>query len=437
MNRTQERYQQAKELIPGGTQLLSKRPELMAPDQWPAYFSVASGCEVWDLDGQHYYDFSTNGIGSCSLGFADPDVTRAVKACVDSGSMSSLNPVEEVELAERLCQVHPWAEQARFARSGGEICAIAVRIARATTRRAKVLICGYHGWHDWYLACNLGDSEALSGHLLPGLAPLGVPRVLSGTALTFSYGDVAAFDALMAEHGPDIAAVIMEPCRNYDPQPGFLEHIRQQTRQNGSLLIFDEITIGWRLVFGGAHLKFDVNPDLAVFAKSLGNGHPIAAVIGTRAAMDGAHDSFISSTYWTERVGPVAALATMDKLEQSNFPEHAAAIGKRVQEAWRQSATTHGLPVSVPDGYGCLAKFAFDHPQAAVLKTAYVQLMLDRGILSGPSIYPTLAHTDEHIDRYATAIEDVFASLARALENDTVDSLLRGPVAISGFKRLL
>ena len=271
---TQGLYQYAKGKIPGGTQLLSKRPERYAPGQWPAYFSRAVGCEVWDLDGRHYYDMSICGIGSTILGFCDPDVTSAVVERVRAGSMCTLNPPDEVELADALCELHPWAQQARFARTGGEIAAVAVRIARATTGRSKVAVCGYHGWHDWYLAANLGDDDSLADLLLPGLEPCGVPRALKGTTLTFHENDAAGFEKLIAEHGHDLAAVIMEPCRSHKPADGFLGMIRRKTRDCGAMLIFDEITIGWRLCHGGSHLMFGVNPDMAIFAKALGNGHP-------------------------------------------------------------------------------------------------------------------------------------------------------------------
>ncbi len=433
---TQDLYRQAKARMPGGTQLLSKRPEMLAPGQWPAYFREARGCETWDLDGRHYYDFSTNGIGSCLLGFRDPDVTRAVQRRINLGAMSTLNPPEEVELADQLCEIHPWAEQVRFARCGGEACAVAVRIARATTDRPVVAICGYHGWHDWYLAANLGESDALRGHLLPGLSPLGVPGELRGTAVTFPSEDRAAFQALIDRHGDRLAAVIMEPCRSQDPSPGFLEYVRDETRRAGALLIFDEITIGWRLVHGGAHLKYGVNPDLAVFAKALGNGHPMAAVIGTPAAMAGAHASFISSTYWTESVGPVAALATLRKLRQADAAAHVAGVGTAVQRIWRDSARRQGLAVQV-SGFPCLAHFGFDHPRADVLRTLFTQWMLGLGFLAGTGFYPTLAHTDAILERYAGAVETVFGDMAAMLAAGGDPARhLRGPVAHSGFRRL-
>ncbi len=433
---TQALYGHARQRMPGGTQLLSKRPEMLAPDQWPAYFREARGCETWDLDGRRYFDLSTNGIGSCLLGFRDPDVTRAVKRRISLGSMCTLNPPEEVELADLLCEIHPWAEQVRFARCGGEACAVAVRIARATTDRSLVAICGYNGWQDWYLAANLGESDSLRGHLLPGLSPLGVPSELRGTAATFAFNDRAAFQELLDKHGSRLAAVIMEPCRSQDPAPGFLEFVRDGAHRVGALLIIDEITIGWRLHFGGAHLKFGVFPDLAVFAKAIGNGHPMAAIIGTRAAMAGAHGSFISSTYWTESIGPVAALATIRKMQAVNVPAHITRVGARVQRQWAESGRRLGLPIHV-GGYPCLAHFRFDHEKADILRTLYTQYMLARGFLAGTGLYPTLAHTDAIAERYCEAIDMVFKDIADILaDGGDISKNLRGPVAHSGFRRL-
>jgi glutamate-1-semialdehyde 2,1-aminomutase len=434
---THQLYTHAKTRIPGGTQLLSKRPEMFAPNQWPAYFREARGCEIWDLEGRHYYDFSMHGIGASPLGFRDPDVTRAVQRRLALGSFCTLNPAEEVELADRLCALHPWAEHARFTRSGGEAMAVAVRIARATTDRSAVAVCGYHGWHDWYLAANLGEEDALRGHLLPGLEPKGVPRELRGTAFTFTYNQREELQRIIDKHGSQLAAVVMEPCRYQDPTPGFLEFVRDSARQTGALLIFDEITIGWRLTLGGAHLKFGVNPDLAVFAKALGNGHPIGAIIGTHNAMRGAHESFISSTYWTDGIGPAAALATIEKLGTCNLPAHAQRIGSLVKQAWRLAGRKHGVPVTVDDGYPALAHFAFDHEQMQVLRTLYVQQMLERGILAAHAIYVSLAHTDDLIEVYLRAIDEVFAEIGDALRKGDVEKRLKGPVAHSGFRRLL
>jgi glutamate-1-semialdehyde 2,1-aminomutase len=434
---TQDLYRHARTRIPGGTQLLSKRPEMFAPGAWPAYFREARGCEVWDLDGRRYTDMTLSGIGACALGFRDPDVTAAVLRRVRLGSMCTLNPPEEVELADRLCALHPWAARVRFARGGGEIAAAAVRIARAATGRTAVAICGYHGWHDWYLAANLGESDALRGHLLPGLEPAGVPSELRGTAFPFTFNNRSQFQAILDEHGSRLAAVVMEPCRYQDPDPGFLEFVRDGAHRVGALLIFDEITIGWRLILGGAHLRLGVAPDLAIFAKALGNGHPVAALLGTRAAMAGAESSFISSTYWTESVGPAAALAVLDKMERVAFPDHARRIGGLVQAAWREEAAAAGAPVEVAEGYPALAHFKFNHPEADALRALFTTLMLKRGFLASTACYPSLAHTEAVVDRFRSALGPVFRDIAEAVARKDIRSRLAGEPAHSGFRRLL
>ena len=432
----QEFYTYAKTLIPGGTQLLSKRPEQYCPDQWPNYATKAKGCEVWDLEGKHYYDMTTNGIGACMLGYADPDVTKAVVDRIQNGSMSTLNAPEEVYLAERLCQIHPWAENVRFARTGGETCAIAIRIARATTGRDLVAICGYHGWSDWYIAANLGNGDRLDGQLLPGLKPAGVPHGLAGTTLTFFYNDKEGFDLLMRDYGDRLACVIMEPARGSDPGD-FLAYVREGTKKTGTLLIFDEITIGWRLTLGGSHLYYGVTPDMATFAKALGNGHPIGAVIGTREAMDGTQDAFISSTYWTEAVGPTAALATIDKMEKTRVWEHVAKVGGTAVNTWKEMSARHGLTIDC-DCLECLAHFSFPE-NTLELKTLYTVLMLKEGFLDNASLYPTLAHTDDVLARHKEAVDKVFYQIAQIVSKGDKQAILDaigGPVCQTGFKRL-
>ncbi len=431
----QKLYQTAKKLIPGGTQLLSKRPELFLPGLWPAYYRKASGCSVWDLDGIRYTDMSYMGIGSCILGYADPDVNAAVKQAVDTGSMSTLNATEEVELAQLLIKLHPWAAMVRYARSGGESMAMAVRVARSFTGKDVVLFCGYHGWHDWYLAANLGDDSSLDGHLLPGLAPRGVPRSLKKSAFPFHYNDYGEFEALLKRHSGKIAAVVMEPLRNFAPKERFLERIREACSRSHVVLIFDEITSGWRLAKGGAHLNFGVNPDICVFAKAMSNGFPMAAVLGTRAVMQAAQETFISSTYWTERVGPAAALATIGKLVEKSVYKHLIAAGRLVQAGWKKTAKSHALPLEISGMYP-LSHFSFKDPDAQLLKTLFTQLMLERGFLATNSFYASLAHTDGHINSYLGACDEVFAAIALARKRGGLRSLLKGEVCHDGFKRL-
>ena len=346
----QAQYRRAKQIIPGGTQLLSKRPEMFAPDHWPAYYEQAIGCEVIDTSGRRFIDMSFNGILACILGFADPDVNAAVIRRVHLGSMATQQTHDEVRLAEMLCHIHPWAEMARFQRTGGEAMAVAVRIARAATGRSKVAICGYHGWHDWYLAANLAGPDGLNGHLLPGLDPAGVPAGLTGTTLPFRYNDLKELERIVAAHAGDLAAIVMEPTRHVDPEPGFLEGVRELATCHGTKLVFDEISIGWRLCLGGAHLKFAVDPDMAVFAKTISNGFAMAAVIGNRSTMTAAQTTFVSSAYWTEGVGPAAAVACIDKMQRIDIPAHLAKIGSRFTAGWRQLGESSGVAVTAGGG---------------------------------------------------------------------------------------
>jgi glutamate-1-semialdehyde 2,1-aminomutase len=431
----QRLYQNARRLIPGGTQLLSKRPELFAPGQWPAYFAEAHGCEIIDLDGRHYLDFSHNGVGACLLGYGHPAVSADVVRRVTRGVVSTLNVPEEVELAKRLLALHPWAEQVRFARGGGEALAIAVRIARAATRRDVIAFCGYHGWCDWYLAANLHADNALDGHLLPGLSPAGVPRGLQGSALPFPYNDLEGLHRIVREHGPRLAAVVMEPTRNTEPKPGFLEGVRSLCDECGARLVFDEVTTGFRLRRGGVHLAYGIFPDVAMFAKSLGNGHPIAAVIGKATTMEAAQDSFISSTGWTEAVGPVAALATLRVMGELDVPAHIARIGEQVRSGLQARAQRFELPLKIA-GYPALTSLSFDHPENAALLTLFTARMLQHGILAGGAFYPTLAHEERHVDSYLTAAEAVFSELAEALRHSDVQARIGGPVKQAGFARL-
>ena len=435
MGLSQDLYKKAKKIIPGGTQLLSKRPEMFLPDFWPAYYDKAEGCKVWDLDGNEYIDMSYMGIGACILGYADEDVNSAVIEALNKGNMSTLNCPEEIELAQFLCELHPWARMVRYARTGGEAMAIAVRIARAKTNKDTILFCGYHGWQDWYLSANLADDEALDGHLLPGLEPKGVPRGLKGTAIPFNYNDRDGFLELINKYKGNVGVVVMEPIRNYYPKEEFLETIREITKKLGIVLIFDEVTSGWRLNIGGAHLNFKVDPDIAVFAKAISNGYPMAAIIGKPEVMEVAQDSFISSTYWTERIGPVAALATIKKLKRKNIPEHLINIGKEVQEGWKKLSKKHGLNITV-SGINPLGHFSFNYNNPLVLKTLFTQLMLENGFLATNAFYASYAHKKEHVKKYLEVVDGAFDFVSKAIKEGNPEKYLKGPVCHAGFRRL-
>jgi len=435
MGKAQELYRRAKKIIPGGTQLLSKRPEMFLPELWPAYYRRAKGCEVWDLDGKKYIDMSFMGIGSCSIGYADEDVNRAVKRVIDQGNMNTLNAPEEVELADLLIKLHPWSGMVRYARSGGEAMSIAVRIARAATGRDIVFFCGYHGWHDWYLSANLASNKALDGHLLPGLNPRGVNRQLRGTSYPFSYNNIDEFLELTAEHKNKIGAIVLESIRNDKPNRNFLRTIQDTARKIKAVLIVDEITAGFRLNVGGAHLLFGLEPDIAVFAKGMSNGFPMAAVIGKKKIMTVAQETFISSTYWTERIGPAAAIATIRKFQDKKISQHLVMSGKHVQDGWKKIAAKHSLAIEVGGIYP-LGHFSFIHKKPLVLKTLFTQLMLEKGFLATTAFYASYSHKELHIHKYLRAVDGAFAVISRAAADKNPGKYLKGPVCHSGFKRL-
>jgi glutamate-1-semialdehyde 2,1-aminomutase len=431
--KSQRLWDEAKKIMPGGCQLLSKRAEMFLPDQWPAYYSKARGISVTDLDGKTYLDFSYMGIGACVLGYADPDVNRAVRKVVDDGSMSTLNAPEEVELAKELIKLNPWAKMVRFARTGGEAVAIAVRIGRAHSGKDKVAFCGYHGWHDWYLASNLASDKNLDGHLLSGLAPSGVPRGLLGSALPFRYNHIEELEEIIANN--DIGVIVMEPIRHQEPADGFLKKVRAIATKHKIVLIIDEVSVGFRIRLGGAYASYGIEPDIAVYAKALGNGYPIAAVVGRAEVMDAAQKTFISSTYWTERIGPAAALAVIKKMRAKKVPQHLDNIGAEIIKGWKRLAKKHGINIKT-ETPNCLCTFSFDYPNAQEIRTLFTQEMLDRGFLAVGSVYVSYAHTSAHVKKYLKAVDEVFALLRAAIDEGDVVSKLRGPVAQTGFKRL-
>jgi len=413
--------------------LLSKRAEMFLPDMWPAYFSKAKGCKVWDLDGREYTDMCIMGIGTNTLGYGHPEVDAAVLANVQAGNMSTLNAPEEVYLAEKLIEMHSWADMARFARSGGEANAIAIRIARAASGKDKVAVCGYHGWHDWYLAANLGDDNHLAGHLLPGLGPKGVPQNLRGTVYPFNYNNYAELEAIVTEH--DIGVIKMEVMRNHGPQDNFLQKVRDLATRRGIVLIFDECTSGFRQTFGGIHKMYGVEPDMAMFGKALGNGYAVTATIGRREIMQCAQSTFISSTFWTERIGSTAALKTLEVMEREKSWDRITATGTGIMARWQKLGEKHGLKVNV-SGLPAICAFGFDSTNALAYKTLITQEMLAKGYLASNLIFSSLAHTPEIVDGYFEALDPIFATIKQCEEGRDVMSLLKGPVCHAGFKRL-
>jgi glutamate-1-semialdehyde 2,1-aminomutase len=433
MSTGQKLWKRAKRVIPGGNMLLSKRAEMFLPEQWPTYFSKAKGCKVWDLDGNEYIDMSLMGVGTNILGYGHPEVDEAVMRTVSAGNMSTLNCPEEVYLAEKLIEIHPWADMVKFARTGGEANAIAIRIARAASGKDKVAVCGYHGWHDWYLSANLSDEKNLDGHLLPGLEPNGVPRNLKGTVFPFNYNNFPELEALVNKH--DIGVIKMEVIRNLDPKDDFLQKVRQLATDRNIILIFDECTSGFRETFGGLHKKYGVEPDMAMFGKALGNGYGITATIGRRAIMDAAQTTFISSTFWTERIGPTAALKTLEVMERVRSWERITHAGMNIRDQWKLLAEKYELSITTW-GLPALGGFTFQSNRALEYKTLITQEMLPKGYLASNAVYVCTEHTQEIVDNYFEALDPIFGLVKECEEGRDVLKLLKGPVSHAGFKRL-
>jgi len=373
------------------------------------------------------------GIGTNILGYGHPEVDEAVRRTVEAGNMSTFNCPEEVYLAERLVELHPWAEMVRFARTGGEANAIAIRIARAASGRDRVAICGYHGWHDWYLAANLGTANALGEHLLPGLEPKGVPQSLRGSVLPFNYNNFSELEMLVRDY--EVGVIMMEVARTISPTNDFLVQVRKLATDKNIVLIFDECSSGFRQTFGGLHKLYGVEPDMAMFGKALGNGYAIAAVIGRRSVMEAAQSTFISSTFWTERIGPTAALKTLEVMEREKSWERITQTGRTIGERWQALASKYELPIQI-NGIPAMIGFSIPVPDTLKYKTLITQEMLKKGFLAATSVYVCTEHTPPIVDQYFNALDPLFALIKECEAGRSVDDLLEGAVCHAGFKRL-
>jgi glutamate-1-semialdehyde 2,1-aminomutase len=431
-------YERATKLIPGATQLISRRPNRVAYGVSPVYAARARGARFWDVDGFEYIDW-ISGIGSILLGYADPVVDEAVRQQIAAGTIYSVNHELEIELAEELCGAIPCAEMVRYAKCGGEACAIAVRIARGVTGRDKVLFCGYHGWHDWYLAANLAEEASLNAHLFPGIEPIGVPRALAGTALPFAGGDLAALGELLERHRGQVAAVIMEPLRSEIPPDGYLAGVGRLAREHGAVFIFDEVSAGLRFSTGGAQEYLGVTPDMAVFAKSLSNGYPMAAVVGKREVMEPAARMFISSTYWSDTIGLRAALTTLREVRRRDVPGQLWRFGAELKRRLNDIAHEVGLDVHCQgiDVHPHLDFGVADPQLKSRVTTLYIQEMAKRGCHGYASFYLNAAQGDAELAQTGDAAGEAFTILRDALASDTVEQRLECAVQQDAFRRLV
>ena len=436
--RSQALYARAGELIPGWTQLISRRADQFARGVSPVYAQRAKGSRFIDVDENEYIDW-VNAVGAVILGHADEVVDGAVKEQIDRGSLYTLNSPLELELAEELCATLPSAEMVRYTKGGGEACAVATRIARGTTGRDKILICGYHGWHDWYQAANFGVDPESGEYPFAGIEPIGVPKALAGTVIPFSYGNLTQLAELLEQHGGEVAAIMMEPARSTLPPADYLAGVQALARAHNVILIFDEVSCGWRQAIGGIQSIVGVTPDMTVVAKAMSNGYPMGAVVGARAVMEPAARMFISSSYWSDNIGLVASLTTIRELKRRDAETRFREIGEKLRLALNAAMTDVGLPgrciglhsnpmvnIEVPAGI-----------DARKVSTLFIQEMARRGIHTYMSFKATLAHTDADIEQTAAAARAAFAIIKSGLENDALDRLLVADVSKEPFRRLV
>jgi len=431
---TSKVWEEAKKVIPGGNSFFSKRPEqFLIGGGWPEYFQKSKGCEIWTPEGRKYMDMALMGVGTCTLGYANDEVDNEVIKSINSGVMSSLNCPEEFELAEKLVNINPWSDMVRFTKSGGEANAVAIRIARSAAKNDKVAICGYHGWHDWYLATNLNEKDSLDEHLMQGLFTSGVPKALAGLTFPFLYNDFEGLKSLVKNE--DIGIIKMEVQRNSPPEDNFLHNVRDLCSKNGIVLIFDECTSGFRENLGGLHLKYEVYPDIAMYGKAMANGHAICAVVGREEIMKHANNSFISSTFWSERSGYVAALKTLEIMERTKSYKAITKIGKKIKKSWLELANTHKIDISVR-GLDALAGFNFESEHDHHYKSFITEHMLSHSILATNSIYTCISHTEDKIQYYFDCLDNCFHEIGKRFPDDTLHDKMEFQDSALGFQRL-
>ena len=354
LNKSQKLLRKAKKIIPGGNQLLSKRSEMFLPNIWPNYYKKSVGCKIWDLENKSYYDFAGMGVTACSLGYSNRTINKALIKTFKNGSLTTLNSYEEYELAKIFLNIHKWADMAKFCKSGGEACMVAIRIARAYSINENIAFCGYHGWHDWYLSANLQNKKSLDKQLLTGLSTSGVSKSFLGSIFPFLYNDIKSLEKIIKKN--KIGIIIMEPMRSSPPKDNFLKKVRLLANRYKCVLIFDEITSGWRMTVGGIHKIIKVNPDIVVYGKTIANGIPMGVIVGKKNVMNSSTTTFISSALWTERLGPACALEFIKKFKRKKVYKKIIFNGKKIKSIWKKNAKKHNLDIEVK-GIDALASF--------------------------------------------------------------------------------
>lgn len=424
LTKSREWLDRARKVIPTCAQTFSKAPTQFVGGVSPTFLQKAKGSHVWDVDGNEYIDY-VNGLGPTILGNDDPAVIEAVVAQAKQGVTFSLPHPLEVELAEMLCELIPCAEMVRYGKNGSDATAGAVRVARAFTKREKVACCGYHGWQDWFIGTTTRNA--------------GVPKSTQELTKVFGYNDLASLEKIFADNKGEIACVVMEPVGVVDPKPGFLEGVREMCTKNGALLVFDEVVTGFRMHMGGAGALYDVKPDLGCFGKAMGNGYPIAAVVGRRDVMMTMDDIFFSFTFGGDVLALAASIATIKEMKSRNVIEHLWKQGERLKDGYNALAKHYGLEkvtqcIGLPPRTVCT--FA-DTPKAdgLIVRSIVQQEMIKRGVLFLVGHNLCATHSDEDIEHTLRAHRSALEILAKALESDDPRRFLEGEPVQAVFRK--
>lgn len=409
-------YQRALRTIPTASQTFSKSANNYVKGASPLFAARGKGAEIWDVDGNRYIDY-VMGLLPTILGYCDPDVDRAITEQLACGITLSLATELEIALAERLSSLVPCAEMVRFGKNGSDATSAAVRIARAATGRDKVLVCGYHGWQDWYIG-------STTRHL-------GVPEAVRKLTIAFPYNDASALAQLLDEHHNQVAAIILEPMALTKPAPGFLQATRDLATRHGSVLVFDEIITGFRIDLGGAQKSFGVVPDLAAFGKSMGNGMPISAIVGRRELMRYMDDIFFSGTFGGETLSLAASLATIDKLEREDVPRKIASLGGQLIREIKSLLVINGLDRVInivgSEWWPGLVPNPTSNHDPVLINSLLRQELIANGVLMGATLNLSLAHTEQRIvEETLGAFGRAFRAMSDALSVPDPWSQLRG-----------
>ena len=430
-NKSKRIWSEAKKLIPTGNHLLSKNPDIFLPNQWPEYYKRAKGIYIWDQNNTKYIDMCLMGVGTNILGYANTNIDKEVIKSIKSSNMSSLNNINEYYLARELIKLHPWFDMAKFARTGAEANAIALRISRAYTGKENVAVCGYHGWHDWYLAANY-KKKSLDSHLFPNLKSKGVIKSLKKNIFSFEYNNFDQLQKLI--NTKNIGTIFMEVSRSYKPKNNFLKRIRKISKQKKIVLIFDECSSGFRECNGGLHKKFGIHPDMAMFGKALGNGYAITSILGKKKIMKAAEKTFISSTFWTEGIGFVAGKATLKEFNRVKPWKKINKIGNYIKRKWMELARKNNIEIEV-FGLDAMPGFRFKYEQNNLYKSFITQEFLKNKILASTSIYVSNDHNMKVVNKYLVILDKIFAKISEHFKNKKKKKLLNGPEAMIGMSR--